>query len=160
MSHPSLGEPPVNFTAAFPEAAERLRANSDSIAARALEGAVDHDPTLATRHDELGLRHLQRDTGVYLERLALSIASGNSGFPAEWAGWCAPLYRRRRVPMDDLISISEGLRRAVRPYLGPHELAIADEAIDEAVRIMRWNRRIAGDARKRSRLLAAIYKGA
>ena len=77
-----------------------------------------------------------------------------------WADWCAPLYRRRRVPMDDLISVSEGLRGAVRSFLGPDEMAIADEAIDRAIRVFRWNRRIAGDARKRNRLLAAIYKGA
>jgi hypothetical protein len=33
-------------------------------------------------------------------------------------------------------------------------------AIDAGIAQMRWNRRIAGDARKRNRLLAAIYKGA
>ena len=113
-----------------------------------------------TRHDELGLRHLLRDTGVYVERLALSVGSGRTAYPSEWTDWCAPLYRRRRVPMDDLISISEGLRAAVRSFLGPDEMTIADEAIDGAIRSLRWNRRIAGDARKRNRLLAAIYKGA
>ena len=134
--------------------------NRASIAARALEGAIDRDPTMTTRHDELGLRHLLRDTDTYVERLALSLATGDTGLPAEWTDWCAPLYRRRRVPMDDLISISEGLRRAVRAFLGPDQMAIADEAIDRAIKNLRWNRRIAGDARKRNRLLAAIYKGA
>lgn len=160
MGHPSLGTAPVDRSAAFPDAADRLHASRDAIASRALEGAVKRDPTLATRHDELGLRHLLRDTGVYLERLALSVASGLTAYPADWADWCAPLYRRRRIPMDDLIAISEGLRDAVRTYLGPDEMAIADEAIDGAIARFRWNRRIAGDARKRNRLLAAIYKGA
>ena len=160
MGHPSLGEAPLDPSAAFPEAAARLRANSDTVASRALESAVKRDPTLVTRHDELGLRHLLRDTGVYVERLALSVGSGRTAYPAEWTDWCAPLYRRRRVPMDDLISISEGLRAAVRSFLGPDEMTIADEAIDGAIRSLRWNRRIAGDARKRNRLLAAIYKGA
>jgi hypothetical protein len=160
VAHPSLGERPVSFVAAFPEAAQRLRANADTIAARALEGAVERDPTIADRYDELGLRHLLRDMDAYLERVAMSVASGETGFPAQWADWTAPLYRRRRVPMDDLISLSEGLRRAVRAYLGPDEMAIAEASIDEAVRVMRWNRRIAGDARKRNRLLAFIYKGA
>ena len=62
--------------------------------------------------------------------------------------------------MDDLISISEGLRGTLRSYLAPGEMAIAEEAIDGAIARLRWNRRIAGDARKRNRILQAIYKGA
>jgi len=160
VPHPTLGVPPVDFLAAFPAAAARLRANSETLAARALEAAVRQDPTLATRHDDLGLRHLLRDTGVLVDRLALCVASGRTGYIAEWTEWCAPLYRRRRVPMDDLIAISEGVRSATRSLLGPDEMRIADAAIDEGIVNLRWNRRIAGDARKRNRLLAAIYKGA
>ncbi len=160
MPHPTLGQPPVDFLAAFPEAAARLRANGETIAGRALEAAVQRDPTLSTRHDELGLRHLLRDTTVYVDRVAMCVGSGKTGYVAEWTEWCAPLYRRRRVPMDDLISISEGLRSSIRAFLGPDEMAVADACIDEGITNLRWNRRIAGDARKRNRLLAAIYKGA
>ena len=39
-------------------------------------------------------------------------------------------------------------------------MAVVNAAIDEAVRIFRWNRRIAGDARKRNRILQFFYKGA
>jgi len=35
-----------------------------------------------------------------------------------------------------------------------------DTTIDAMIEVFRWNRRIAGDARKRNRLLQAIYKGA
>jgi hypothetical protein len=160
VGHPSLGQPPVDLSAAFPEAAARLRAHHEAIASRALEGAIQRDATLATRHDDLGLRHLLRDAGVYVDRLAAAVGSGRTAFTAEWVDWCAPLYRRRRVPMDDLVSISEGLRGAVRAHLAPEEMAIADEAIDAAIARMRWNRRIAGDGHKRNRILAAIYKGA
>jgi hypothetical protein len=160
VGHPTLGTAPVDFRAAYPEAAERLRDNTATISGRALEAAVDRDPTMTVRHDELSLRHLLRDTGVYLDRIAMCVASGEIGYAAEWADWCTPLYRRRRVPMDDLIGISEGLRRAVRAFLGPDEMAIADQAIDEAIRIMRWSRRIAGDARKRNWILQLLYKGA
>jgi hypothetical protein len=152
--------PPVDFNAAHPEAAARLRANADSIAARALETAVDRDPTFRVRYDELGLRQLLHDAGVYLDRIAMCVASGETRFAAEWADWCVPLYRRRRVPMDDLISLSEGLRRAVRAALSPEEMVVADAAIDEAVGVLRWNRRLAGDARKRNRILQLLYKGA
>jgi hypothetical protein len=35
-----------------------------------------------------------------------------------------------------------------------------DAAIDAAVKVFRYYRRIAGDARTRNRILAALYKGA
>jgi hypothetical protein len=160
VSHPSLGAPPPDLTAAHPEAAEKLRRNTEVIAARALEVAVQKDPTLKVRYDELGLRALLRDGAVYLDRIARSLGSGDTHYPAEWVEWVAPLYRRRRVPMDDLITLSEGLRRSIRSYVSPEEMAIANAAIDGAIVRLRWNRRIAGDARKRNRLLAFIYKGA
>jgi hypothetical protein len=160
VGHPTLGAPPVDQFAAFPDAAARLRANSDAIAARALEVAIQRDPTFRDRHDELSLRQLLRDVGVELDRVALSVASGKDRFVEEWAEWVSPTYRKRRVPLDDLIKLSEGLRQAVRAYLGPDEMAEADRAIDKGIANFRWNRRIAGDARKRNRLLQAIYKGA
>ena len=33
-------------------------------------------------------------------------------------------------------------------------------AIDAAIAVFKWNRRIAGDARKRNKLLQFLYKGA
>ena len=160
MTHPTLGHPPTDFGAGFPAAAADLRAARTRLAARALEVAVDADPTLRDRHDETGLRGLLADIEVELERIALSVASGAPRFVAEWAEWVAPLYRRRRVPMDDLINLSEGLRRSVRTILGPDETRAADLAIDEGIRVFKWHRRLAGDARKRNRLLQLIYKGA
>jgi hypothetical protein len=160
VSHPSLGEPPLNPSAAFPEGAARLRAAESTISARALEVAIERDPTMTTRHDELALRQLLRDAAVYLDRIALAVGTGDDRHMSEWAEMVAPLYRRRRVPMDDLITLGEGLRRAVRIVLSPLEQERADAAIDEAVRELRWNRRIAGDARKRNKLLQLLYKGA
>lgn len=160
MSHPSLGAPPPDLTAAHPDAPDKLLRNSETIAIRALEVAARRDPTLNVRYDELGLRALLRDAAVLLERIARSVGSGDPHYPAEWVEWVAPLYRRRRVPMDDLVSLSEGLRAAIRTYLSPEQMTLANEAIDGGIERMRWNRRIAGDARKRNRLLAFIYKGA
>lgn len=160
MSHPSLGLPPRDLTAGFPGAAERLRASRVRFAARALEIAVDGDPTLGQRHDEAALRHLLRDAETFLERIALCVAGDDPHFAREWADWTAPIFRRRRVPMDDLVSLAQGLSRAVAPVLTPEERRPADAAIDAAIRVFRSYRRIAGDARKRNRILAAIYKGA
>ena len=35
----------------------------------------------------------------------------------------------------------------------------AGVALDEAIKVYRWHRRLAGDARKRNALLQLIYKG-
>lgn len=160
VTHPTLGLPPTDVRAGFPDAAADLRRNRARLAARALEVAVDRDPTLRERFDEVGLRELLADAEVELERIARAVATGSPRFVAEWAEWVAPLYRRRRVPMDDLVNVSEALRSTVRAILGPDETPVADRAIDEAVRVFRWHRRLAGDARKRNRLLQLIYKGA
>jgi hypothetical protein len=160
VSHPSLGLPPPDMTAGFPAAAARLVAAAPRVGARALEVAIADDPTLRERHDEIALRRLLRDTEVYIERIARSLASNDPGFVRDWADQVAPVYRRRRVPMDDLVRISEGLRLATKSVLAPGERGPVDEALDAAVSVFRKYRRIAGDARKRNRILAFIYKGA
>lgn len=160
VTHPTLGRPPTDFRAGFPAAAAEISRVRARLAGRALEFAVEDDPTLTERFDEAGLRGLLADAAVELERVAMSVASGSPRFVADWAEWVAPLYRRRRVPLDDLINLSEGIRRAVRTVLGPAEAEVADQAIDEGVRVFKWHRRLAGDARKRNRLLQLIYKGA
>lgn len=147
------------MTAGFPAAADRVRASRARLAVRALEAAVDRDPTLRERLGETGLRRLLRDTDGFLERVARAVASGSPAQVGEWAEWVAPVFRRRRVPMDDLISLSEGVRVALAAVLSEEERAPADAALDEGIAVFRWHRGIAGDARKRNRLLAAIYKG-
>jgi hypothetical protein len=148
------------MTAGFPAAAERLVGASPRLADRALEIAFAADPSLLERHGQDGLRLLLRDTQVFIDRLGLSLASGDPSFARDWADQVAVLYRRRQVPMDDLIAIAEGLRKASETVVAAAERAPLDDAIDEAVRIFGAYRRIAGDARKRSRLLRLIYKGA
>jgi hypothetical protein len=160
VSHPSLGLPPRDQTAGSPAAADRLRALRSRLGARALEIAIERDPTLTARHSEMGLRHLLRDTETFVDRIALAIATGDPSPMSEFADQVVPLYRRRRIPMDDLVQLSEGLRAAMAPYLNGPEADPMHAAIDAGIAAMRWNRRIAGDARKRDRILEAIYKGA
>ncbi|HEY0444690.1 MAG TPA: hypothetical protein VGC90_10745 [Candidatus Limnocylindrales bacterium] len=160
MGHPSLGAAPRDLTAGFPAAGERLRAARARLGGRALEVALERDPSMRERHGELGLRKLLRDTEPLIDRLAIAVAADDRTAVSAFADWVAPLYRRRRVPMDDLVHLCEGLKVAVPAVLAPPELAVAEQALDEAIRVFLWNRRLAGDARKRNRLLAAIYKGA
>jgi len=111
------------------------------------------------RYDEAGLRQLQRDTALLIERVALSIASGDPSFTRHYADMVSPLYRRRRVPLDDLIELCEGIRSALPGVLTPDELTTAGEALDEAIAVFKWHRRIAGDARKKNPILQLLYKG-
>jgi hypothetical protein len=159
VSHPNLGLPPRDLTRGFPAAATRLRARGDELAVRSLDIALQRDPTIRDRHDELAMRKLLRDLGTYVERLALCVGSDDPYFLREFADQVAPLYRRRRVSADDAVRLLEGLRAATAGVLAPDERPAADRGIDAAIKVFRDYRRIAGDARRRNPLLAAIYKG-
>jgi len=159
VSHPSLGTPPPDLSAGA-SAAARLNGVAGRLAGRAIECAVERDPTLAERHDATALRQLLRDAETLLERISRSMAAADTVFVREFAEAIAPLYRRRRVPMDDLVSVLEGLRKAMTSVLAPDDFAAADEAVDAAVAVFRDYRRLAGDARKRNRVISFLYKGA
>ena len=132
----------------------------DTLAARALESAVERDPTMMTRYDELGLRERLHDAALLADRIALSVASGDPAPAREYADWTAPAYRRKRVPLDDLINLLEGLRSALPTVVDGQAEADGNAAIDAAIASYRWNRRLAGDARKRNAFLQLLYKGA
>ena len=159
VSHNSLGEPPRSLTAGFPAAADRLRANRARLAARALEVAIAADPDIRVRLDDDVLRNLLLDADVLLERLALCVAGNDSHWLAEFADQSSTVFRRRKVAMDDVIAVCEGLRAAVRGTLSDEEMAPATGALDAAVNVFRRTRGIAGDARKRNKLVTDIYKG-
>ena len=159
MSHPSLGLPPVDRTAGLPPAAAKVDAARGRLAGRALEIAIDRDPTLRDRYDAIGLRRLLRDTAALLDRIVDVMATGDTEPARSYAEAIPPMFRRRRVPMDDLINLVQSIRDAVAGVLPSGEMALVDAAVDAMIERFRWHRRIAGD-RKRNRLLAAIYKGA
>jgi hypothetical protein len=119
-------------------AAARVNAARERLAARSLEIAIDRDPTLRERHDEYAMRRLLR----------------------AFAEATPPAYRRRKVPMNDLINLCESIRTAIGATLAPADMAPVDSAVEAMIDRFKWHGRIAGDARKRNRLLQAIYKGA
>ena len=159
VSHPSLGRPPLDLTAGFPDAADRLRTSRGRIAARALDIALADRKGMRERYDELGLRKLLRDAELLVDRLALSVAANDPSPLREYAVWTDIVYRRRRVPMDDLVALCEGIRAASASVLSTAELAPANAALDEAIEVYRWHRRLAGDARKKNAFLQFLYKG-
>jgi hypothetical protein len=78
----------------------------------------------------------------------------------EFGEWVAPVYRRRKVPMDDLVHLVDALRQAAASSLPGDARPAADRAVDAAIVAFKQHRRLAGDARRRNKLLEAIYKGA
>lgn len=159
MTHPSLGRPPIDLTAGSARDGRRIQDQASTLAARALATAIERDPTLRDRNDDLGLRQRLRDAELIAERVALSVGAGSPALTREYADWTAIVYRRKRVPMDDLINLCEGLRTALPAAVSGESLAAAERAIDEAIAQYRWHRRLAGDARKRNAFLQFIYKG-
>jgi hypothetical protein len=159
VSHPSLGLPPSDPTAGLPAAAARIRTNEPRLAARALRIAMDADATIERRFDETGLRELLRDAELLAERVAVSVETARPDLAREYAEWTAPVYRRRRVSMDDVVALCEGLREAFPSVLAPGEQPAADAALDAAIKAYRWHRRIAGDARHKNAFLQFLYKG-
>lgn len=160
MSHPSLGLPPRDLSAGDPAAAAMLRSGGPRFRARAFAAALDIDPTLADRHDQLVRDALQADLEAFVDRLAVAVGSGDPRAMATFADLVAVRYRKRKVAMDDVVTLCEGLRRAAAAVVEPSGLESIDAAIDAGIEVFRWHRRLAGDARKRHPLLAYIYKGA
>jgi hypothetical protein len=159
VSHPTLGHPPRSLTSGYPDSAARLREHRTTIAARALEVAVDADRSFEARYDEAGLRNLLADGAVLVDRLALCVAGDDPFWLREFADQTATVYRRRGVPMDDVVQLCEGLRVASRSRLEPGAIEAADRALDAAIEIYRWYRRLGGDARRRNKILAKLYRG-
>ena len=159
MPHPSLGLPPLDLTAGFPAAAERIRVARSRLATRALQVALTESRDMRARYDEDGLRLLRNDAELLADRVAVGVASNVPDVGREYAEWTAPVYRRRKVPMDDLIALCVGLHQALPDVLSDEEMVPADATLDAAIKVYRWHRRLAGDARKRNALLQLLYKG-
>jgi hypothetical protein len=159
VAHPSLGLPPSDRTN-LPPAAARIHDARERLAARALEIALDRDPTMRERHDEYAMRRLLRDALVLVDQVVEAMAVGDVAPARAYADAVPPAYRRRKVPMHDLITLCEGVRAAAGGILPAAGMGLVDAGLDAMIERFRWHGRIAGDARKRNKLLAFIYKGA
>jgi hypothetical protein len=109
---------------------------------------------------ELGLRHLLRDAEVVLQKLCESVGAGSVGPLKNFTEHATATWRRRRISMDDVTDLYEGLRVAVAATITGEAAAFADQVLNEGIAVLKWHRRLGGDTRKRNRILKAIYKGA
>ena len=160
MSHPLHGARPLDLTVGYPDAAATLRASARDIADRGLVAAVERNPELRDRVGDLGLQQLLADAAVVLEKLGTSLAAKSATPLRNFTEHATPIWRRRRISMDDVTDLYEGLRIAVASTLVDDAAAFADEVLLEGIAVLKWHRRLGGDTRKRNRILAAIYKGA
>ena len=157
--HPNLGLAPVDQTAGFPDAAEKVRAGAATIAANALEAAVKADPTIRTRYDQGALRRLLRDGELLADRLATCLASGRDKYLTDYAEWIGPICRRRGLSLGDLAAVCAGMREGLEPQLNPDELAAATRSLEAAAAVFKRNGRLAGDSHQRNALLKWMYRG-
>jgi hypothetical protein len=143
-----------------PASAAALRTGGARFRSRAFAAALDLDPTLADRHTELVRQALLADLEAFIDRLAVAVASDHPHAMATFADLVAVRYRKRKIPMDDLVTLCDGLRRAASAVVEPGAMPAIDAGLDEAIAVFKWHRRLGGDARKRNAFLAFIYKGA
>jgi hypothetical protein len=160
VSHYSLGLPPRDLAAGHPADASAIQAAAPRLAGRALERALDADPGFRSRYSDHALRELLADAEALAGRLSVAVASNDPRVLGGFAEMLAPRYRKRAVPLDDVIALCEGLRSGAVTVVAPAASAAVDAAVDAAVASLRWHRRLGGDARKRHPLIAFIYKGA
>jgi hypothetical protein len=145
--------------AGFPVGAQALQEGRTAVARAAIEAVVAADSEFGRRFGEAGLRVLQHDAEVLVERLALCLASGDSRFLAEYAEWIGPNLRRRSVSQLDMVPVCEAVRTTVDARLAAEESAAAGRALDAAIEVFRKNGRIGGDTHRRNALLRWFYRG-
>ena len=119
VSHPSLGLPPRDLSAGDTAAAAAIRSGGPRLRARAFAAALDIDPTLRDRHDELVRDALVADLEAFTDRLIIAVASDDPGAMATFADLVAVRYRKRKIAMDDVVTLCEGLRRAAAAAVQP-----------------------------------------
>jgi hypothetical protein len=122
----------------------RLR-SAKRLPAAALAAAFRIDETLPQRYDELMQRRFLRDYEGHIEQLACAVESGEDRYVADYGESLVPIYRRRDVRMNDVVTLLLGLQEAA-VALGPSAQAnLIHEPMDAWVERMRHHRRLPGD---------------
>ncbi len=142
-----------------PDAANRIRAQRATLAADGLRAAIARDPGLSSRYDDTQLRLLLRDCNQHLLQLASALEHGDLDPMTTYVSMIVPLYRRRRMPLEDLATVLLGLRDAVVAVLPPAEGAAATAVTEIALSTLERPRHLAGD-RPRNPILRFLWKGA
>lgn len=159
MPHPSLGHAPHDVTAGQPAAAARLRASAGRIARLALQSTVRDAQGFAERYDEDTLRLFLRDLEQHVRQLARALETGEDYYVERYAEWLVPIYRRRHVPMADVMAILAGLQSAAATVMTPDEKKFADGLFERWAATLKKHQRLAGDHKGNS-IIRFFWKGA
>ena len=158
MSHPATGLPPSDATAGHPVVAARLRA-ADRLPSLALDAAYRVDPSLRDRYDQLMQRKFLRDCDEHIKQLARAVETGEDRYVSVYGETLVPIYRRRGVRMNDVVSLLRGLEEAA-VGLGPSAEAEAiRQPMGAWIKRMRHHRRLPGD-HKGNAAVRFVWKGA
>jgi hypothetical protein len=125
----------------------------------ALRAALRRDPSLGERYDELMLRRLMRDYDRHIEQLARAVATGEDRFVTVYAETLVPIYRRRGVPMNDVVTLVRGLEDVAVAGGSAAEADAIREPVAAWVERLRRHRRLPGDHRGNP-VARFIFKGA
>jgi hypothetical protein len=158
MSHPALGLPPSDSSAGRPALAARLRAD-ERLAALSLDAALRADPSLRERYDELMLRRFLRDYGQHIEQLAQALETGEPRFVVLFGEHLVPIYRRRNVRMNDVVTLLRGLEEVAVASVPSTEGELVRDLMSAWVDRMRHHRRLPGD-HDGNAAVRFIWKGA
>ncbi|MFV2062407.1 MAG: hypothetical protein ACC726_02695 [Chloroflexota bacterium] len=159
MSHPAIGLPPSDATAGRPDVAGRVRDAADVLPARALDAALRVDPSLRHRYDALMLRRFLRDYDAHIEQLAQAVETGEDRYVVIYGETLVPIYRRRKVRMNDVVSLLKGLEGAAVALLPTAAAEAIREPMQAWIERMRHHRRLPGDHTGNS-VARFIWKGA
>ena len=138
--------------------AGRLR-GANRLPATALEAACRIDETLTERYDELVLRTFLRDYGQYIEQLARAVETGEDRFLVVWGESIVPIYRRRNVRMNDVVSLVRGLEEAAVAMGPAADAEVIREPVGALVERLRHHRRLPGD-HEGNAAVRFVWKGA
>jgi hypothetical protein len=138
--------------------AARLRA-TNRLPELALEAALRVDPTLRDRYDDLMLRRFLRDYERHIEQLARAVATGEERYVVVYGEDLVPSYRRRKVRMNDVVSLLRGLEAAAVATGSSAEAEVIRAPMEAWIACLRRHRRLPGD-HAGNRVVRFIWKGA
>jgi hypothetical protein len=111
------------------------------------------------RYDDDQMRLFLRDLDRHVEQLAKAIETGNDYFVTSYGEWLVPVYRRRKVPMADVMAIIAGLQSAASTVLSPDERKVSDDLFARWADRLKHHQRLPGDHKGNS-VIRFFWKGA
>ncbi len=152
-------DPAASTFPPMPDAATRLRNGHGRLGAEALRAAVRRDPSFESRYDTVQFRTFLRDCDRHVLQLAQALERGLPGPMTEYVDTIVPVFRRRRVPLEDLGTMLLGTLDAARADLPPAEGDAASLVVEAALNQLERPRHLPGD-RPRNPILQLLWKGA